>query len=235
MIDAFSEELEDFLTNDWIKVADACAIFAGWVPLDSYVPEYTYNNANGPRQYLRLEDGKKVKPNESGFREIRRIQKKWLNREWNYLTRNPGVVDQDPLNEEIRVNDAFQAGLALKIPRVMMLHDKALKAGIFQGASSPQAYLFNIKNTKAPLTGLLAQWLEEIRQQRKEIPVGQADQFLTWVGQSKPQIPFIEIEEITSSHIYYYRLNADSERIGGVKIYEKSQINTQIKRLCSNC
>jgi general stress protein CsbA len=28
------QELEDFLTAEWIVVADACAIFAGYVPLE---------------------------------------------------------------------------------------------------------------------------------------------------------------------------------------------------------
>ena len=66
----FCQELDDFLSNEWIKVVDICAIFAGWIPISEYIPDYSSDPKYSPRSYLRLEDGKRVTPGKEGFKEI---------------------------------------------------------------------------------------------------------------------------------------------------------------------
>ena len=126
----FCQELDDFLSNEWIKVADICAIFAGWIPISPYIPDYSYERGYGPRMYLRLEDGKRVTPGQEGFKEIIRIQKKWSGSSWDFTTRYSNVVDHDPMNEEIRVRDAFKIGLAMRVDRVALIFDAAVEQGI---------------------------------------------------------------------------------------------------------
>jgi len=126
----FCQELDDFLSNEWIKVVDICAIFAGWIPISEYIPDYSSDPKYSPRSYLRLEDGKRVTPGKEGFKEIIRIQNKWRGSSWNYTTRYANVIDHDPFNEEIRVRDAFKIGLAMRVDRVALIYDTAVDQGI---------------------------------------------------------------------------------------------------------
>ena len=125
----FFPELKDFLSREWILIADACAIFAGWVPIDDYTPTHSYNDYS-PRMYLRLTDGKRITPGQAGFKEIIRIQKNWTDSDWQHTRRNTGMLDIDPMNEEIRVREAFKIGMAMNIERVAILYDNALEAGL---------------------------------------------------------------------------------------------------------
>ena len=126
----FFPELKDFLSREWILIADVCAIFAGWVPIDDYTPTHSYNDYS-PRMYLRLADGKRITPGQAGFKEIIRIQKNWTDSDWQHTRRNTGMPDIDPMNEEIRVREAFKIGIAMNIERVAILYDNAVEAGLF--------------------------------------------------------------------------------------------------------
>jgi len=125
----FFPELKDFLSREWILITDACAIFAGWVPIDDYTPTHSYNDY-GRRQYLRLEDGKRAGPGRAGFKEIIRIQENWTGSDWQFTRRNTGMLDIDPMNEEIRVREAFKIGIAMNIERAAILYDSAVEAGL---------------------------------------------------------------------------------------------------------
>ena len=125
----FFPELKDFLSREWILIADACAIFAGWVPIDDYTPTHSYNGY-GPRMYLRLADGKRITPGQAGFKEIIRIQKNWTGSDWQFTRRDTGMLDIDTMNEEIRVREAFKIGMAMNIERVAILYDNAVEAGL---------------------------------------------------------------------------------------------------------
>jgi hypothetical protein len=256
MSKGFYEELEDFLSNEWIKVADACAIFAGWVPIEEYVPTYSYEQSYGPRRYLRLEDGKLTSPGQKGFKEIIRIQKKWKGSDWRYTTRYANTIDHDPMNEEIRVRDAFRIGLAMKIPRVEILFDAAVEQSLIAditpapevtnstiqvsgveakgevGEPIAPEHKFEIGKGSAPIPKLIIRWLEIIRAQGEDVPVNQGERFLNWVGSEKPTVPFIDIEEVTSDDLKYWELNADGSRLGRRKTYTKNQINGRIKFFC---
>ena len=125
----FFPELKDFLSREWILIADICAIFAGWVPIDDYTPTHSYNDYS-PRMYLRLADGKRITPGQAGFKEIIRIQKNWTGTDWQFTRRSIAMLDIDPMNEEIRVREAFKIGMAMNIERVAILYDNALEAGL---------------------------------------------------------------------------------------------------------
>jgi len=253
----FCEELKDFLSNEWIKIADACAIFAGWVPIEEYVPDYTCASDYGPRMYLRLADGKRITPGEAGFKEIIRIQKKWTGSDWQFTRRNTGMLDRDPMNDEIRVRDAFRIGLAMNIPRVAILFYAAVEQNLIADVTSAppvQNYTiqvsgfeakgevgdipkpkhkFEIGKANAAMPKVIVEWLKVIRSQGETWPENQADKFLTWLGDSKPKTPFVEIEEITGSHIKFWNLNAGGgKKDKVVQTYDKNNINGRIKVLC---
>lgn len=120
----FCQELEDFLSNEWILIADACAIFAGFIPISPYIADWSYEDSS--REYLDL-DGKRTSPN---YKEIQRIQKKWKGSDWQVPYRNEVSFDRDPLNNEVRVRDAFKVGLAMRIERVNILYDAAVEKGL---------------------------------------------------------------------------------------------------------
>ena len=252
----FCQELDDMLSNEWIKIADICAIFAGWIPIEPYIPDYSYERGYGPRMYLRLEDGKRVTPGKDGFKEIIRIQQKWRGSSWEYTPRYSNVRDSDPMNEEIRVREAFKIGLAMRVERVALIFDAAVEQGIIAdivpapkvtntviqvsgveakgevGEPEPPKHKFEIKRAKAPMPKVLAQWLSIIRDQGDEAPEGEADKFLTWFADNIPAVPFIKIEEVTRDYIKYWNINDAGQHIGTAKKYDKNQINIQIKRLC---
>ena len=90
----FFQELEDFLSNEWILIADACAIFAGFIPISPYIADWSYEDSS--REYLDL-DGKRTSPN---YKEIQRIQKKWKGSDWQVPYRNEVFFDRDPLKRQ---------------------------------------------------------------------------------------------------------------------------------------
>ena len=248
----FCQELDDFLSNEWIKVVDICAIFAGWIPISEYVPDYSSDPNYSPRSYLRLKDGKRVTPGKEGFKEIIRIKNKWRGSSWNYTTRYTNVIDHDPFNEEIRVRDAFKIGLAMRVDRVALIYDTAVDQGIIvdfvQAPKTVQVsgveskvrvnepiapeHKFEIARGNAPMPKLISRWLEIIRAQGEDVPVNEGERFLNWVGSEKPTVPFIDIEEVTSDDLKYWDLNGDGSRLGRRKTYTKNQINGRINFLC---
>lgn len=258
----FCQELDDFLSNEWIKVADICAIFAGWIPISPYIPDYSYERGYGPRMYLRLEDGKRVTPGQEGFKEIIRIQKKWSGSSWDFTTRYSNVVDHGPMNGEIRVRDAFKIGLAMKVDRVALIFDAAVEQGIVAdivaapkteiehhhhhsvqvsgvegegevGEIEKPKHKFEVGRAKASMTKVLVHWLTIIRDQGDEVPEGEADKFLKWFADNIPAVPFIKIEQVTADSIKFWNINDAGQHIDkSAKTYDKNQINIQIKRLC---
>ena len=65
------------LDNEWIVIADACALFAGWCPLGEFDGGSTVG-PNTVRQYKRIRNGEIEVPSEKDFAEMRMFQDKWI-------------------------------------------------------------------------------------------------------------------------------------------------------------
>ena len=52
----FFRELRNILDNEWIVIADACALFAGWCPLGDF-DGGSFGGPNTVRQYKRIGTG----------------------------------------------------------------------------------------------------------------------------------------------------------------------------------
>lgn len=217
------QELEDFLTAEWIVVADACAIFAGYVPLDPYVADYYYTDRS--RSYKRISDGKQCQPD---YKEISRIERKWKQSDWQIPTRHPNVIDQDLLAEQVRVRDAFRVAFSMRNKRVEPLYDLAVEEGLLPREPSKSPFeeakeiakdtykkarssnvepkpKFVINEKKKPrkeITRIQVRFFKILRDNGNVIP--EPYDFFRWLAVNKDTSPFIKITEVTVNYAYYY-------------------------------
>lgn len=92
---------------------------------------------------------------------------------------------------------------------------------------------FRVGKANGTIPKQITKWLETVKNNGEPWPKNQADRFLEWFAGTKPVIPFVEIVEVTGSHIKYWNLDANGNRLDNtVVLYNKNAINRRIEVLC---
>jgi len=93
------KELKDYLLMDWWKVADALAIFSGYVPLEDYTSPLTLADSSQTR-FIRISDGRTALID---YQEFNRIKKLWLASDYDSLHSDDfRSINSDRLDEEVK-------------------------------------------------------------------------------------------------------------------------------------
>jgi hypothetical protein len=248
--DDFFPELRNMLDNEWIVIADACALFAGWCPLGEFDGGSTVG-PNTVRQYKRIRNGEIEVPSEKDFAEMRMFQDKWIESNFDIPLREPHVLHDVGVSHECSVIDAFKVGLGWNDERIDNLYDAAVQASIIPRAfgfirrdhhhvtvgvtgvtatgevgeiPKPkfQFYLKEIKQKK-PTAKLLYRFLKEERDEGNPKP--SAHDFIMWVHVTKPTEPLITILAAGGKGIKYFDDSDD------VLFYKYSTMATAIADL----
>ncbi|MFL2848532.1 MAG: hypothetical protein ACJZ8R_00075 [Pseudohongiellaceae bacterium] len=127
-------ELRDVLNQEWIHSQDVHAIFAGWLPLEPYNSNWGY--VDKKRRYIRIATGKEETPNDNDFAEMDCMGN--LYGEVDLVIKTRGNAIDGNGNAEIRVREAFKAGLMYGVPFIKELHSAAVKKGLIARDPSPK-------------------------------------------------------------------------------------------------
>ena len=144
-------------------------------------------------------------------------------------------MDVDWLVEDIRKHNSAPTPQAISLATErtnMHIQVTGVEAKGEVGEIPKPEHKFQVGTPIAPIPKLIAVWLEVVRDNGESWPENQADRFLTWLAETKPNTPYIEIEEITNLHIKFWNLNAAGEKKDKVvQTYDKNNINGRIKVL----
>lgn len=227
MSDDFFKELESILDNQYIVIADACALFAGWCPIGDFTSNYGRPDEN--RRYKRISDGVEATPSQEDFDEMRFFHDKWEKSDFQVPTRHPYINHGDIVSSEVSVRDAFKVGLGFRDERIWNLFDAAVEAGIIPDESySPTLVQVHHHHVSKDVTGVTAQGevgqvqviaskpspqfkvegnptkpntklLFRFCEYVRDLgrPIPEADDFLVWVQINRPTQPHITIEFVT--------------------------------------
>ena len=225
MSNGFFRELESILDNEWIVIADACALFAGWCPLDSYTSNYGAPDEN--RRYKRIANGKEETPSKDDFLEMRFFHGKWGKSDYQVPTRHPYINYGDIVSSEVSVRDAFKVGLGFRDERIDNLFDAATEEGILPdnllqvvhfdhhhvsiGVTAtgevgeipkPKFVVNEKKKPRKEITRIQVRFFKILRDNGNVIP--EPYDFFMWLATNKDTSPFIKITEVTVNYAYYY-------------------------------
>ena len=242
MSDDFFPELRNILDAQWIVIADACALFAGWCPLGDF-DGGSFGGPNTVRQYKRVATGEIAVPSEKDFAEMRMFQDKWIESNFDIQLKEPHVIYGDGVSHQCSVTDAFKVGLGWRDERIDNLYDAAVEANIIPDAfpirrshsistgevgeiPKPkfQFYLRD-KEPQKPIVKLLYRFLKEEHGAGRPKP--KAHDFIMWVHVNHPTEPFITIESVGGKVIKYFENSAPDE----ILEYKRSTISTAIADL----
>jgi hypothetical protein len=250
--DDFFPELRNILDAQWIVIADACALFAGWCPLGDF-DGGSYGGPNTVRQYKRVATGEIAVPSEKDFAEMRMFQNKWIESDFDIQLKEPWILYGDGVSHACSVTDAFKVGLGWRDERIDNLYDAAVEAKIIADAfpirrshsvsisvtgvtatgevgqaeiPEPkfQFYLRD-KEPKKPIVKLLYRFLKEEHGAGRPKPT--AHDFIMWVHVTDPTEPFITIESVGGKVIKYFENSAPDE----ILEYKRPTISTAIADL----
>jgi hypothetical protein len=145
-------------------------------------------------------------------------------------------IDVDWLREDIQKhsNAPTPQAISLITERTNMhIQVTGVEAKGEVGEIPKPKHKFRVGKANSLIPKQITKWLETVRDNGEPWPKNQADRFLKWFADTKPVIPFVEIEEVTGSHIKYWNLDASGKRLDNtVNIYNKNQINGRIEALC---
>jgi len=127
-------ELKEALRAEWIRLQDVHAIFAGWFPLERYNDDW--GDVDKKRRYIRIATGKEEKPDDTDFAEMTRMGNLYGEVDLVVKSRN-NTIDGNG-NAEIRVSDAFKAGLKYGEEKIEALHAGAIKSGLIARYTDPR-------------------------------------------------------------------------------------------------
>ena len=252
MSDDFFPELRNILDAQWIVIADACALFAGWCPLGDFYGG-SFGGPNTVRQYKRVATGEIAVPSEKDFAEMRMFQDKWIESYFDIQLKEPWILYGDGVSHACSVTDAFKVGLGWRDERIDNLYDAAVEANIIADAfpirrshsvsigvtgvtatgevgqveipePKLQFYLRD-KEPKKPIVKLLYRFLKEVHGAGRPKPT--AHDFIMWVHVTDPTEPFITIESVGGKVIKYFENSAPDE----ILEYKRSTISTAIADL----
>jgi len=145
-------------------------------------------------------------------------------------------IDVDWLREDIkkRSNAPTPQAISLITERTNMhIQVTGFAAKGEVGEIQKPKHKFRVGKANAAIPIQITRWLEIVRDNGEPWPKNQADRFLEWFAETKPIIPFVEIVEVTGSHIKYWNLDASGKKLDNtVNIYNKNKINGRIEVLC---
>lgn len=253
MSDDFFPELRNILEAQWIVIADACALFAGWCPLGDFDGGSSFGGPNTVRQYKRVATGEIAVPSEKDFAEMRMFQDKWIESAFDIQLQKPHIIYDDGVSHACSVTDAFLVGLGWRDERIDNLYDAAVEANIIADAFSirrshsvsigvtgvtatgevgqaeiPEPkFQFYLRDTepKKPIVKLLYRFLKEEHVAGRPKPT--AHNFILWVHVTDPTEPFITIKSVGGKVIKYVENSAPGE----IAEYKRSTISTAIADL----
>ena len=128
----WTKELTEMLEG-WIVIADACALFAGWCPLEEHHGKN--DKVDEQRRYQRISDGIEAKPSVRDFALMERYQQEWLNSKYASDIRNAymggiGVA-------EVYIEHAFAMGMTFEEQYIKDLCDFAIAQNIVLELADP--------------------------------------------------------------------------------------------------
>jgi len=249
----FFRELRNILDNEWIVIADACALFAGWCPLGDF-DGGSFGGPNTVRQYKRIGTGEIEVPSEKDFAEMRMFQEKWIKSDFDIPHREHWVLYGDGVSHEVRVLDAFRVGLGWSDERINNLYDAAVDESIIPEAfptvrtktnvtvgltgvtgtgevgSVDPTPLFDLSDNEPtkPIVRLVWRFLKQARDAGQPKPNARA--FTIWVHGTKPTEPLITIVyPVDGKGVRYHENSAPDE----VTLYSMQNIRQTINDLLS--
>lgn len=253
MSDDFFPELRNILDAQWIVIADACALFAGWCPLGDFDGGSSFGGPNTVRQYKRVATGEIAVPSEKDFAEMRMFQDKWIESAFDIHLQKPHIINGDGVSHACSVTDAFLVGLGWRDERIDNLYDAAVEANIIadafpirrlhsasigvtgvtatgevgQAEIPEPKFQFYLRDTepKKPIVKLLYRYLKEEHSAGRPKPT--AHNFIMWVHVTDPTEPFITIKSVGGKVIKYAENSAPEE----IAEYKRSTISTAIADL----
>ena len=118
------KELKDYLLMDWWKVADALAIFSGYVPLEDYTSPLTLADCSRTR-FIRISDGWTARID---YQEFNRIKKLWLASDYDSLDSDDfRSINSDRLDEDVKKTFALWWAKSKQIESIKDWIDEAVE------------------------------------------------------------------------------------------------------------